>query len=138
MKSTASKSISNAVRKHVSEVYLKPAIRKGERIFTVNAGAVHKALALDNRVPLVCQALKSEKLLEENQLRIVSRTGPRSGQSTTVTVTYEVLASKADQSASPNPLLGLRGIAKELFGQLGGAENFIRSERDKFAGHNEK
>jgi hypothetical protein len=138
MKSAVSKSISNAIRKHVSETYLKPAIRRGEKTVTVNAGKVHKALALDNRVPLVCQALKSKKLLSENRLRIVSRSGPRSGQSTTETITYEVLAAGIDRSASANPLLGLRGVAKELFGQLGGGETFIKSERDKFASHIDK
>jgi hypothetical protein len=116
----------------VREVYLKPAIHRGERVLTVSVGAVHKALALNNRVPLVCAALKSEKFLEENGLRLVSKTGPPSGQSTTVTYTYEILGSNAKSFPSPNPLAGLRGVAKDVFRKLGGGESFIRSERNSF------
>ena len=129
---------SDVIRNHVRESFLKPAIRKGERVITVNAGAVHKALGLNNRVPMVCAALKSQKFLEENGLRIVSKTGPPSGQSTTVTFTYEIVASNAKPSISDNPLTGLRGIAKELFRKLGGGESFVRNERRKFDSHHEK
>jgi hypothetical protein len=138
MESTLTQSISELVRKHVAEVYLRPAIRIGQKTFSVNAGAVHKALSLDNRVPLVCLALKSKKLLEENRLRIVSRTGPPSGQSTTVTFTYEILAPVPAESAAVNPLFGLCGIAKDVFKELGGGENFIRRERSLFDAHREK
>jgi len=124
-------SVSDSIRDHVSEVYLKAAIRKGERTFAVNVGAVHKALGLTNRVPQVCSALESNKLLEENHLRIASKSGPPSGQSTTVTFTYEIL--DAGIKASANPLVGLRGLAKEVFARLGGGEHFIRSERSGLA-----
>src|SRR5215831_17865833 len=91
MTRTMVKSDSDAVRSHVRESFLKPAIRRGETIITVNVGEVHKALGFTNRVPLVCAALKSKKFLEENGLRIVSVKGPPSGQSTTVTLTYKIL-----------------------------------------------
>lgn len=133
MKSVLARSVSDLIRDHVCEVYLKDAIRRGESTFTVNVGAVHKALKLTNRVPQVCSALESKKLLDENQLRVVSRTGPPSGQSTTVTFTYEILASKTRPFSSFNSLVGLRGIAKEVFRKLGGGESFIQSEREKFA-----
>lgn len=138
MKSALVQSVSDLIRDHVCEVYLRTAIRRGESTFTVNVGAVHKALKLANRVPQVCSALESKKLLDENQLRIVSKTGPPSGQSTTVTFTYEILASKTRPSSSVNPLIGLRGVAKELFRKLGGGESFIQSEREKFAREHEK
>lgn len=49
--------ISALVRDHVREVYLRPAVQRGETVVTVNVGGVHKALALGNRVPLVlCRA----------------------------------------------------------------------------------
>ena len=67
-----------------------------------------------------------------------TKPGPSSGQSTTVTFTYEVIEHKTRLSAAGNPLIGLRGIAKELFAELGGGENFIRSERGKFTGHQDK
>lgn len=126
-------SVSDLIRDYVCEVYLKPAIRRGESSFTVNVGMVHKALKLANRVPQVCSALESKKLLDEKQLRVVSKTGPPSGLSTTVTFTYEILDSNRKPSPSANPLTGLRGIAKDLFKRLGGGEAFIRSERKGFA-----
>jgi len=132
MTQTPVKSDSDSIRKHVRERLLKPAIQRGEKIISVNAGAVHRALGLNNRVPMVCAALRSKKFLEENGLRIISRTGPPSGQSTTVTLTYEVLGPSATASVADNPLLGLRGIAKDLFRKLGGGEAFIRSERNSF------
>jgi len=138
MKSATAQSVSDMIRDHVGEVYLKAAARRGESTFTVNVGAVHKALKLTNRVPQVCSALESKKLLDENQLRIVSKTGPPSGQSTTVTFTYEILASKGKPPSSVHPFMGLRGVAKELFRKLGGGESFIQSERTKFAGKQEK
>jgi hypothetical protein len=138
MQQQLTQSVSDLVRTHVREVYLKPVIQRGESTLTVNAGAVHKALALHNRVPLVCAALKSKKFLEGNGLRLVSKTGPPSGQSTTVTFTYEILASSADRPSVTSPLIDLRGVAKNLFRELGGGENFIRSERNLFAGRREK
>jgi hypothetical protein len=84
-------------------------------------------------VPLVCAALKSKKFLEENALKPVSKTGPPSGQSTTVTFTYEILDSNGKDSASIEPLLDLRGIAKDVFKALGGGETFIREERKSFS-----
>ncbi|MBZ5507436.1 MAG: hypothetical protein LAO78_18410 [Acidobacteriia bacterium] len=127
---------SDTVRNHVCERLIKPAMQRGERTVAVNVGVVHKALGLHNRVPLVCAALKSKKFLEEQGLRILSTTGPPSGQSTTVTFTYEILTPNVRSTA--NPLNSLRGVAKELFKQLGGGEQFIRSERDKFAGERQK
>src|SRR5947199_2891522 len=67
---------SDVIRQHARDAYLKPARRKGEKTFAVNVGAVHKTLALNNRVPLVCAALKSKKFLSENGLKLVSKTGP--------------------------------------------------------------
>ena len=38
---------------------------------------------------------------------------------------------------SLNPLLAVRGIAKEQFDKLGGGEKFIRDERNDFGGNRE-
>lgn len=126
-------SVSDLVRQHVRETYLRPTLHRGERTFAVNVGAVHKALALNNRVPLVCLALGSKKFLTENHLRMLSKTGPPSGQSTTVTLTYEILDRDEKNSPPTDPWLELRGIAKDLFASLGGGEAFIREERRKFS-----
>ena len=138
MKSAVLNSVSDSIRNHVTEVYLKPAIRKGERTFTVNVGAVHKALGLTNRVPQVCAALESKKLLEENHLQVISKSGPPSGQSTTVTFTFEILPQERGRTVVANPLAELRGLAKDIFRKLGGGEAFIRNERSSFNEHGDK
>jgi hypothetical protein len=125
-------SVSDLVRQHARDAYLRPARRRGEKSFSVNVGTVHKVLALNNRVPLVCAALKSKKFLDENALKLVSKTGPPSGQSTTVTFTYEIVGKNGPVSA-PTELSGLRGIAKDLFRALGGGEAFINDERRNFS-----
>jgi len=125
---------SDLVRHHAFDVYLSAARRRGDRTFAINVGTVHKALALNNRVPLVCAALGSKKFLTENHLRLISKTGPPSGQSTTVTYTYEFVDRGEKNSTPADPWLELRGIAKDLFAALGGGESFIRKEREEFYG----
>jgi hypothetical protein len=134
MHTTALLSESDLVRQHASEEHLAAARRRGDRTVTIRVGRVHKALGLHNRVPLVCAALGSKKFLTENHLRLVSKTGPPSGQSTTVTYTYEFLDSGVEESTSPDPWLELRGIGKDIFASLGGGEAYIREERAKFYG----
>jgi hypothetical protein len=128
------KSDSDLVRQYASEVYLSAARRKRSQTFAVNVGEVHKALHLNNRVPLVCAALSSKKFLIENGLRLVSKTGPPSGQSTTVTFTYEFVDRAKSKSDSLEAWKQLRGIAKDIFSSLGGGEAFIREERANFYG----
>jgi hypothetical protein len=126
-------SVSDLVRQHAWDAYLQPAHRRGDRTFAVNVGAVHKALGLSNRIPLVCAALTSKKFMEEHSLKLISKTGPPSGQSTTVTFTYEILSGNEKDPAPTRPLLGLRGIAKDVYRKLGGGEAFIREERKSFS-----
>src|SRR2546423_13414826 len=88
---------SNAIRRHAYEKYVSAARRRKEKTVAINVGEVHRALALNNRVPLVCAALGSKKFLTEQGLRILSKTGPPSGQSTTVTFTYEIVRSESQK-----------------------------------------
>ena len=139
MKNRASGSVSDLVRRHAAEVYLSAARRRREKRFSVNVGAVHKALELGNRVPLVCTALASQKFLKENHLRLIAKTGPPSGQSTTVTFTYELMDRGGDDPTAKDPFpmdawLSIRGIAKDIFASLGGGEAYIRGEREHFYG----
>lgn len=126
-------SVSDVVRRHAYEAYYRPALRRGEKVFSVNVGTVHKVLALTNRVPLVCAALKSRKFLEENGLDLIAETGPPSGQSTTVTFTYQIVGNNREEPVLNESLLQLRGIAKDLFRELGGGEAFIQQERKNFS-----
>jgi hypothetical protein len=133
MHTTTSISDSDLVRQHASEAYLDAARRRGDKTVTINVGKVHRALALNNRVPLVCAALGSKKFLTENHLRLISKTGPPSGQSTTVTFTYEFDEAVQEPASGLEAFLALRGIGKEVFASLGGGEAFIRRERAEFS-----
>lgn len=128
---------SDAVRRHAYEKYVSAARRRKEKTVAINVGEVHRALALNNRVPLVCAALGSKKFLTEHGLRIVAKTGPPSGQSTTVTFTYEIVEDN-EKPRGLEAFLALRGIGKEIFAALGGGEAFLRRERAEFSRAMEK
>ena len=128
----AARSDSDSVRHHAVDVYLRNARRQGETTFSINVGEVHRALGFHNRVPLVCAALTSKKFLSENELRLISRTGPPSGQSTTVTYSYEILGGKRHSSTKQDSWAALRGTLKGVFADLGGGESYLRKERDSF------
>src|SRR6266446_4617734 len=133
-KNTASEAStgSDAIRRHAYERYISAARRRKVKTVAVNVGEVHRALALNNRVPLVCAALGSKKFLTAHGLRILSKTGPPSGQSTTVTFTYEMIEGKEKSAEGLDAFLALRGIGKEIFASLGGGEAFLRRERAEF------
>jgi hypothetical protein len=132
MSKAASGSVSDLVREHAHKTFVSPARRRKERTFTINVGQVHRAVDLRNRVPLVCQALESEKFLQANKLRLVSKTGPPSGQSTTVTYTYEFINNPSLPPLGPDPWIGMRGALRDVFAQLGGGEAYLHAERSKF------
>ncbi|MGH9497306.1 MAG: hypothetical protein ACRD3B_20080 [Candidatus Sulfotelmatobacter sp.] len=126
---------SDAVRRHAYEKYVSRAQRGREKKISINVGEVHRELGLNNRVPLVCAALGSKKFLTEHGLRIVSKTGPPSGQSTTVTFTYEIMDRGHKKSKdAQEAFLKLRGIAKDIFASYGGGEAYLRQERGNFYG----
>ena len=136
MQNASSSKPSEVVRQHAIETYISPARRRRERTVSVNVGAVHKALRLGNRVPLVCSSLESQKFLRENGLRLISKIGPPSGQSTTVTYTYEFIDKEEVKGHSDrqDAWNRLRGALKDVFAELGGGENYLRNERANFYG----
>src|ERR1035437_4756922 len=122
------------VREHARHEYIEPARRRGDSTVRIVAGDVQKAVRLINRTPLVCQALRSHKFLEENHLVLEKWDGPPSGMSTTVTFTYRLTGQQPAAAEQPGelPLRRLWGIGKEVFQSLGGGEAFIRSEREQW------
>jgi hypothetical protein len=134
MTTDSSKSASDLVREFARKTYLDPARHRRERTVTINVGQVQNGVGLRNRVSLVCQALKSEKFLRAHRLNLISETGPPSGQSTTVTYTYEFVGEDKDGSAPSrqDAWNRLRGALKDVFAELGGGENYLRSERANF------
>src|SRR5579863_3011283 len=123
------------IRDHLRSTYVNPARSRHESTIRIIAGDVLKALRLSNRAPAVCQVLRGRKFLEENSLILEKQEGPPSGLSTTATFTYRL----AEQRQTPRDRAksdweSLRGIAKEAFAAIGGAEAFLKSERKKFYG----
>lgn len=111
-----------------------PARSRREKRFSIRAGDVVRELSLSGHAPAVCSALKTREFLQDNHLRLVDRSGPKSGQSTTVVYTYEFVDPEENNATAPDPWLALRGIAKDIFASLGGGEAFIRGERANFYG----
>lgn len=133
----SSSSNADSIRRYATDRYVSPARRQRERTFSINVGGVHKDLGLQNRIPAVCSALTSGKFLLENRLQLISRTGPPSGRSTTVTYTYEFVdAQKNDDTRTDrqDAWNRLRGALKDVFAELGGGENYLRNERANFYG----
>jgi hypothetical protein len=125
------------IRLHGREKYVAPARQRQEKRFSIRTGEVLRALKLSGRAPAICSALKTREFLDENGLRLVSRTGPPSGQSTTVTYTYEFVDSReknSEQHDRQDAWNRLRGALKDVFAELGGGENYLRNERANFYG----
>src|SRR5690348_15052704 len=104
---------SAAVRDYVRREYIEPARRRGQSRVTVVAGDVHKAVGLKNLVPLVCQALKSKKILQENHIVLEKVESPAaSEQSTTVAFTYRIDSSETEARAHDElpTFVTIRGI----------------------------
>jgi hypothetical protein len=127
MKTTADK-----IRAYGRERYVVPARKRQLEKFSVRAGDVVRDLKLLGRVPAVCSALKSRAFLEQNNLRIVERTGPSSGQSTTVTYTYEFVEALDSPQTNSEAWAEMRGSLKNVFVGLGGGEAYLRGERESF------
>jgi hypothetical protein len=122
------------IRIHGREKYVIPARRRREKRFSIRAGDVARELSLNGRTPAVCSALKTRTFLQDNNLRLIDKSGPESGQSTTVIYTYEFVNPEDNNPTDPDPWPALRGIAKDIFASLGGGEAFIRGERANFYG----
>ena len=132
---------SDLVREHVEQRAVKPARNAGKMEFSVVAGEIHKALGFSNQVPLVCQALRSKKLLQANNIVIKSESGPPSGQSTTMMFTYRFInppSAPAQPSKEPSPLRALAGRGSALWLKWGGGESFLKQERAALEDRTEK
>jgi hypothetical protein len=127
----ASQSSADSIREHAVAEYVVPARQRRDRTFSINVGEVHRTLGLNNLVPSVCSALVSKKFLMDNHLHLISKTGPPSGKSTTVTYTYEFIDAKP-ASSKDDPWARLRGALKDVFAELGGGEQYLRAERENF------
>ncbi|HXX24334.1 MAG TPA: hypothetical protein VEO19_14400 [Terriglobia bacterium] len=120
------------IRMHARERYVLPAHERKQKRFSINAGDVVRELRLAGRAPAVCSALKTRRFLERNDLRLVGASGPKSGQSTTVTYTYEFVKGDRSSPEHDGSWKKLRGTLKDVFAELGGGEAYLRAERSMF------
>lgn len=129
--------VSNAdkIRLHGRKRYVLSARNRGDKRFSIQVGDVVRDLGLTGRVPAVCSALKTDKFLKENNLRVVETIAPRSGQSTTVVYTYEFVDDKSSPAKEEDPWSQLRGAMKDVLSEYGGGEAYLRAERSNFHGH---
>jgi hypothetical protein len=125
-------SLSEQVLQHVETAYILPARRRGETTIRITAGDVHRDLRWTNRVPSVCTTLGSKKFQKAIGAELVAKEGPPSGFGTRATFTYRLPAESSSAGGKRGALLDLYGIAKDIFRDLGGGENFIRRERENF------
>jgi hypothetical protein len=124
--------IADRIRMHAREKYVVPAKSRKEKQISIRAGDVVKDLGLVGRTPAVCSALTGKKFWETNNLRLLKVNGPKSGQSTTVVCTYELVESNASATGRDDPWQQLRGALKNIFSEQGGGEAYLRNERDNF------
>ncbi|RYG89116.1 MAG: hypothetical protein EON59_02060 [Alphaproteobacteria bacterium] len=80
------------IRRFVLENHIEPARAQGESRVEVVTGDVHRAMALDNKMPAVCSALGSGKFEELAGVKIIDRQGP--ANSSTVRFTYDLAANE--------------------------------------------
>ncbi len=128
------------IREYARATIVEPARRQHLSTIRIIAGEVHKALGLQSRVPQVCNALGSRKFLQENNLELISREGPPSGQGNRVTFTYRLndQPGETGEVTLESAFERVRGIAKEVFQSLGGGEAYLRKEREEFYGPEHK
>lgn len=127
----------DTIRVHAQERYVIPARTQREKRFSIRTGDVVRDMKLvGGRVPAVCSALKTREFLRKNELRLISKSGPESGQSTTVIYTYEFIGEQGAGKTSDrqDAWNRLRGALKDVFAELGGGENYLRNERANFYG----
>jgi hypothetical protein len=124
--------LADKIRTHSRDKYALPARERKQKRFSIKAGDVVHELKITGYAPAVCSALKTREFLHGNNLRLVGRSGPPSGQSTTVTYTYEFV----DVNPLPKPIddswKSLRGSLKDVFKELGGGEAYLKAERTGF------
>jgi len=124
--------LADRIRTHSRERYVLPARERKVSRFSIRTGDVVHELGIGGqRAPAVCSALKTRQFLSNNRLHLIEVTGPKSGQSTTVTYTYEFVDVE-DSAKQEDSWAKLRGALKDIFRELGGGETYLRDERSNF------
>lgn len=72
-------SLSDDVRMYCKKNIIDPSRKNGEKIISIRAGDIHKAMNYKQRLPLVCTALGANKFEEMAGVKRVNVTGPTNG-----------------------------------------------------------
>jgi hypothetical protein len=72
----------NEIRYFVLKNYIQPARNRSEKTVSFTAADIHEAMSFENRYPLVCSSIDTDKFLDYASVTLVSRKGPK--QSNTV------------------------------------------------------
>ncbi len=132
------------VRQSAAQTFIEPARQRGDTIVKINSGhlarlLVEKRELAPNRFALVCNALRSTKFLKQNKIDLIRAEGPASGLSSTIEFTYRIAPqstpgekakSKEEVSEAMAMFLKLRGISKDFYKEVGGAEAYHTKFRD--------
>lgn len=90
-KAVPQESHADRVRDFVIDNYVEPARAEGQKEVQVRAGDIDKALGYRyRRLPLICAALRSKRLLTAARVKLRCEIGPPSGASTTTTFSYDL------------------------------------------------
>jgi hypothetical protein len=127
-------------KRHVISTYVQPARLRSEKTVRVRVGNVQKELGWTNRTPSVFSTLLSKDFQREAGVELIEKVGgpTTGGPSTTWEFVFRVLEEAQNsvpvaKEASKGPsLLDLYGICAEMYREAGGAEAFIRSQREDF------
>ena len=97
-----SMSQADRIREFALAHYVETARASGSTGLTISAGELSRDMGLPNRMPNVCSALGSRKFLDMAGLRILERSGPPQGGSTTFHYAIGAPASAAPATPSPS------------------------------------
>jgi hypothetical protein len=125
------------VRELATQSYVRRHKAAGKSTFSIPVAEVKKELENrgfpPNHTPQICNALRSRRFLQTNNLELVATDGPPSKTSTTVVFHYRVQpqgdengngqAAKAERA--PEGLDRMYGFLKDVFAELGGGEKFL-------------
>jgi hypothetical protein len=124
------------IRTYARDTYVVPARAEHEKRFTIRTGDVVRGMKLALMyTPAVCSALKTKRFLQENDLCLISKAGPPSGQTTTVTYTYEFANPRRKEDGRLDRQEAwerLRGALRDVYAEYGGGEAYLRAVRASF------
>lgn len=98
----SSMSQADRIRDYALAHYVEPARATGNNGLTISADELSRDMGLRNRMPNVCSALASRKFLDMAGLRILERSGPPQGASTTFHYAVGAPAAVAPTPRSPS------------------------------------